>query len=320
MSPPPSAATSWPSASLVEEPTASPGHPRAGQTMPPVVELLKPITWFAPMWAFGCGVVSGGVPVTDRWWTVLLGILLAGPMVCGTSQAANDWFDRHVDAINEPGRPIPSGRLPGRRGLYIAILWTVLSLMVAVPLGRWGFGAASVGLALAWAYSAPPLRLKQNGWWGNAACAACYEGLPWITGAAVMTTARPGWHILVMAVLYSAGAHGIMTLNDFKSVEGDRRCGVLSLPVQLGVEAAANAACLAMAVPQIMVIAFLMSWGFVTFAFVVSLLLMAQLLLMVRLLGSPRALAPWYNATGTTLYVIGMLITAFALRALPIVG
>ena len=92
------------------------------------------------------------------------------------------------------------------------------------------------------------------------------------------------------------------------------------MPVQLGVEAAANAACLAMAVPQIMVIAFLMSWGFVTFAFVVSLLLMAQLLLMVRLLGSPRALAPWYNATGTTLYVIGMLITAFALRALPIVG
>jgi chlorophyll synthase len=45
-------------------------------------------------------------------------------------------------------------------------------------------------------------------------------------------------------------------------------------------------------------------------------LLMAQLLLMVRLLQSPRERAPWYNATGTTLYVIGMLVTAFALRSL----
>ena len=282
--------------------------------MPATLELLKPITWFAPMWAFSCGVVSSGVPLLDRWWAVILGVVLAGPMVCGTSQAVNDWFDRHVDAINEPDRPIPSGRLPGRSGLLIAVAWTTLSLLVAAPLGRWGFGAAVVGLALAWAYSAPPLRLKQNGWWGNTACAACYEGLPWITGAAVMTAAQPGWQIFAMAGLYSAGAHGIMTLNDFKSVDGDRQTGIASLPVLLGTEAAASAACIAMALPQLVVIALLLAWGFLTSAFVVSLLLMAQLLLMVRLMQAPRANAPWYNATGTTLYVIGMLVTAFALR------
>jgi chlorophyll synthase len=241
-------------------------------------------------------------------------VILAGPMVCGTSQAVNDWYDRHVDAINEPNRPIPSGRLPGRTGLFIALGWTVLSLLVAYPLGDWGFGAAAFGLILAWTYSAPPMRLKENGWLGNAACAACYEGLPWITGAAVMANARPSGHVLVMALLYSAGAHGIMTLNDFKSVEGDRRMGIFSLPVMLGVETAANTACLAMAMPQVVVIALLLAWGSVTSAFVVSLLLMAQLLLMVRLLRNPRELAPWYNATGTTLYVIGMLVTAFTLR------
>ncbi len=290
--------------------------PVARSSMPVALELLKPITWFAPMWAFGCGVVSSGVPLGERWWAIVLGIVLAGPMVCGTSQAVNDWFDRHVDAINEPDRPIPSGRLPGRSGLHIAIGWTVLSLIVAAPLGRWGFGAAVVGLLLAWAYSAPPLRLKQNGWWGNTACAACYEGLPWITGAAVMAASRPDWRVFVMAGLYSAGAHGIMTLNDFKSVEGDRRTGIFSLPVLLGVEAAANAACLAMAMPQVVVIALLLSWGFVTLGFVVGLLLMAQLLLMVRLQRNPRELAPWYNGTGTTLYVTGMLVTAFALRSL----
>jgi chlorophyll synthase len=170
---------------------------------------------------------------------------------------------------------------------------------------------------LAWAYSAPPLRLKQNGWWGNTACAACYEGLPWITGAAVMTATRPDWQILIIAALYSAGAHGIMTLNDFKSIEGDRQTGIFSLPVLLGTEGAARAACIAMALPQVVVVALLLAWGFVTYAFVVTLLLMTQLLLMVRLMRDPRANAPWYNGTGTTLYVIGMLITAFALRITP---
>ena len=279
-----------------------------------MLELLKPITWFAPMWAYGCGIVSSCLPLWPRLGVIMMGIILAGPMVCGTSQAVNDWFDRHVDAINEPNRPIPSGRLPGRLGLYIAIVWTGLSLLVATTLGRWGLAAAVVGLLLAWACSAPPLRLKQNGWWGNTACAACYEGLPWFTGAAVMAAVRPDWRIIAIAVLYSAGAHGIMTLNDFKSIEGDRTMGILSLPVLLGVEGAANVACMAMALPQLAVVALLFSWTFVTFGFVVLLLLMAQLLLMVRLMQHPRELAPWYNATGTSLYVAGMLVTAFALR------
>ena len=70
-------------------------------------------------------------PPLSRWSFVLAGVVLAGPLVCATSQAVNDWYDRHVDAINEPNRPIPSGRIPGRWGFYIACLWTVLSLAVA---------------------------------------------------------------------------------------------------------------------------------------------------------------------------------------------
>src|SRR3954468_20726586 len=100
----------------------------ARSALPPVLVLLKPITWFAPMWAFGCGVVSSGVIAPDRWPATLGGLLFAGPLVCATSQAVNDWFDRHVDAINEPDRPIPSGRIPGRWGFYIALAWTALSL------------------------------------------------------------------------------------------------------------------------------------------------------------------------------------------------
>ncbi|MFN0218705.1 MAG: chlorophyll synthase ChlG [Hyphomicrobium sp.] len=281
-----------------------------------VLELLKPITWFAPMWAFMCGLVSAGFSFSSTNWPVFVaGVLLSGPLVCGASQAVNDWFDRHVDAINEPGRPIPSGRIPGRWGLYIAVLWTGLSLLVSLALGVWGVVAAIVGLALAWAYSAPPLRLKQNGWWGNAACAICYEGLAWFTGAVVIAGGLPDWRITALAALYSVGAHGIMTLNDFKSVEGDRQMGVNSLPVLLGVDRAAKLACVVMIVPQIVVLALLAMWGMPAHAAAVTALIVAQVALMAKLLKKPRELAPWYNATGVTLYVLGMLVSAFAVRA-----
>ena len=281
-----------------------------------IAELLKPITWFPPMWAFGCGVVASGVSVAERWPLILAGLLLAGPAVCATSQAVNDWFDREVDAINEPRRPIPSGRMPGRWGLYIAIGWTLLSLVLAATLGPVGFGAGLLGLALAWAYSAPPLRLKRNGWWGNSACALCYEGLAWATGGAVMMLgAWPDARSLVLALLYSVGAHGIMTLNDFKSIEGDRRMGIGSLPVRLGVDGAARVAAALMIAPQFAVLLLLLQWGATVHAGALAVLIAWQAWLMRRFLADPQARALWYSARGVSLYVSGMLISAFALRA-----
>ena len=286
-----------------------------------VVELLKPITWFPPMWAFACGVVASGVPLAPMWPLVLVGILLAGPLVCATSQAVNDWFDRHVDAINEPQRPIPSGRMPGRWGLGVAIAWTALSLLTAVVLGPWGFAAAAVGLALAWAYSAPPLRLKRNGWWGNAACAVCYEGLAWFTGAAVMAGgAMPTAQSMLLAALYSAGAHGIMTLNDFKAVAGDRQMGIRSLPVRLGVARAAQVACLAMAAPQFVVAALLVHWGHGTHAMGIVALLAVQLVMMRRFVQAPVERALWYSGFGVPLFVGGMMVSAAAIGRAAGVG
>jgi chlorophyll synthase len=281
-----------------------------------ITELFKPITWFPPMWAFACGVVASGVPLQGgNWLLAVVGIALAGPFVCATSQAVNDWFDRHVDAINEPHRPIPSGRMPGQWGLYIAISWTVVSLGVAMLLGPWGFGAAALGLALAWAYSAPPLRLKQNGWWGNAACGFSYEGIAWATGAAVMAGGSlPEARSLALAALYSLGTHGIMTLNDFKSVEGDRRMGIRSLPVQLGEQRAARVACWTMALSQVGVIALLLAWDRPGHALGVVALLAAQAVLMARFLADVRGRALWYSGFGVPLFVAGMMVSAFALR------
>ena len=270
------------------------------------------------MWAFACGAVSSGQSLTEHWLLILSGIVLAGPMVCACSQAVNDWFDRHVDAINEPQRPIPSGRIPGRWGLYIAILWTVLSLLWAWQLGTWAFRATLLALALAWAYSAPPFRFKKDGWIGNAACALSYEGLAWVTGAAVMLGERvPPTPVLLLALLYSLGAHGIMTLNDFKAVEGDRQMGVRSLPVQLGVDGAARVACWAMVLPQVVVVGLLMHGGQVAHALAVLGLILGQLPLMGVFVRQPVAKALMLSGFGVPLFVAGMMVSAWALRLMP---
>ncbi len=285
--------------------------PRPAPSPAAVLALMKPVTWFPPMWAFMCGVVSSGVPLAGRWPFVLAGLILTGPLVCGSSQAANDWFDRHVDAINEPGRPIPSGRIPGRWGLGLALAGSAISVAVAFAVGRWVLVATLVALVIGWAYSAPPLRLKVSGVWGPAACALAYEGLTWFTGASVMRGGLPDGRILALIGLYSLGAHGIMTLNDFKAVEGDRAMGLRSLPVVLGVDRAARVACLVMAVPQVVVVALLARWELGWYAAGVAALVAGQVALMVRLLGDPLGRTPWYNATGTSLYVFGMLGAAF---------
>ncbi|MEM9171036.1 MAG: UbiA family prenyltransferase, partial [Pseudomonadota bacterium] len=138
----------------------------------------------------------------------------------------------------------------------------------------------------------------------------------WFTGAAVMLGGAPSGLVVALALLYSFGAHGIMTLNDFKAIEGDTRSGVRSLPVQLGPERAARLACGVMLAPQLVVVALLVGVGKPVHAALVGVLTAAQVALMPRLLRDPKARAPWYNGTGVTLYVLGMLTSAFAARGL----
>jgi chlorophyll synthase len=280
------------------------------------LRLIKPITWFPPMWAYVCGVVASGHGVVEHWGLVLLGVILAGPVVCGMSQAANDWCDRFVDAINEPDRPIPSGRIPGRWGLWIALAMSALALLMAWPLGPYGFSATILAVAAAWAYSAEPLRMKRSGWWGPGLVGLSYETLPWITGAAVLSAGAPSGEVMLIALLYGIGAHGIMTLNDFKALEGDKQMGVNSLPVTLGPRRAAHVACIGMALPQIIVIGLLFHWGQVWHAAAIGGLLGLQFWAMTIMFRDPKAKAPWYNGTGVLLYVSGMMVAAFALRGI----
>ncbi len=284
-----------------------------------ILTLLKPITWFPPMWAFACGTITGSEKIVENLPIFFLGLLLTGPLVCASSQAVNDWYDRHVDAINEPNRPIPSGRIPGRWGLYIAVIWSLISLWVGSFLGPIGFLATTLALVLAWLYSMPPIRFKNNGWLGNLACGVSYEGLAWVTGATLLSAgALPSKPSLLLAGLYSASAHGIMTLNDFKAIEGDRQMGVRSLPVQLGANRAAQVSALMMLAPQVIVLALLLLWDKPSYAAVIGALMIGQIFLLRDFLKRPIEKALFYSGFGVPLLVSGMMVAAFAVNGMGI--
>ncbi|GAC1541064.1 MAG: chlorophyll synthase ChlG [Vulcanimicrobiaceae bacterium] len=276
----------------------------------------KPGTWFAPMWATIVGCVASG---NAHWQAgslgrVLLGMLLAGPLLCAFSQITNDWFDRDVDRINEPDRPTAANALAPHVILSIAIGLAVAALGLAFALGPTVFYLAVGGLALALAYSAPPVRLKaRSGWLANAACAFAYEGFAWVAGAAIFGHVTPG--TVVLASLYSLGSHGLMTLNDFKSYDGDKRLGLRSLPVMLGLDGALRAAFAFIDVFQIVAITYVVAQRMFLAGGIMAALFIVQLPMQRKLATDPKGLAPWYCASAIPPFVWGMLVAALAVSA-----
>lgn len=275
-----------------------------------LLELIKPVTWFPPMWAFLCGVVSVGALNNNNIILILSGLLLAGPLVCGMSQAVNDWCDRHVDAINQPERPIPSGRVSAGWGFFTGIIMSVISILFAYYLGSLIFFATIIGVLAAWLYSLEPIRLKRSAIFGPGVVAICYEGLPWFTGAAIFTISLPNKEVLIVLSLYALGAHGIMTMNDFKATKGDKLLGINSLPVILGRKPATLVACLIMLFPQLIVISLFYFWGSLILAITLAVCVLLQSLSMIFLIRDPEKNTPFFNMTGVLLYIAGMMLSA----------
>lgn len=249
----------------------------------------------------------------------LVAMILAGPFLTGYTQTINDWYDREIDAINEPYRPIPSGAISA--GEVIFQIWFLLlgGLAIAYGLDVWaGHDVPTVlllsifGSFISYIYSAPPLKLKQNGWLGNYALGASYISLPWWCGQAVFGELdRPVYFIL--PILYSIAGLGIAVVNDFKSIEGDRELGLQSLPVAFGVEKAKWISALSVSVTQLGVAAYLYSIGESTYAAVLLGLIIPQIFFQATLLlPDPIENDVKYQASSQPFLVFGILCTALA--------
>ncbi|KAL0291668.1 UNVERIFIED_CONTAM: Chlorophyll synthase, chloroplastic [Sesamum calycinum] len=309
------------------------------------VQLTKPVTWPPLVWGVVCGAAASAksvflssmlsasvtisyahffyVPQNFQWTLedvakAVVCMIMSGPCLTGYTQTINDWYDREIDAINEPYRPIPSGAISEDE--VITQIWVLLlgGLGLAGLLDVWAghnfpviFYLALGGSLLSYIYSAPPLKLKQNGWIGNFALGASYISLPWWAGQALFGTLTPD--IIVLTLLYSIAGLGIAIVNDFKSVEGDRKMGLQSLPVAFGSETAKWICVGAIDITQISVAGYLLGSGKPFYALALLGLIVPQVFFQFKyFLKDPVKYDVKYQASAQPFLILGLLVTALA--------
>lgn len=285
------------------------------------LQLTKPITWIPLMWGVICGAASSG-QYTWNLENVLMSatcMLLAGPLLAGYTQTLNDFYDREIDAINEPYRPIPSGAISIPQVVTQILVLLFAGIATAFALDRWAghefptiTALALGGSFLAYIYSAPPLKLKRNGWLGNYALGASYIALPWWTGHALFGDLN--WTIVILTLIYSMAGLGIAVVNDFKSVEGDRQLGLKSLPVMFGVTTAAWICVAMIDLFQLGIAAYLVSIHENLYAAILTLLIIPQITFQdMYFLRDPLKNDVKYQASAQPFLVLGMLVAGLAL-------
>ena len=285
------------------------------------LQLMKPITWIPLIWGVVCGAASSG-GYHWSWEHVALAMVcmvMSGPLLTGYTQTLNDFYDRDLDAINEPYRPIPSGAIPLPR--VITQIWVLLGAGIGLAYGldQWSghsfpvlTALALLGSLISYIYSAPPLKLKKNGWLGNYALGASYIALPWWAGHALFGELTV--KVLVLTLIYSLAGLGIAVVNDFKSVEGDRQLGLQSLPVMFGVTTAAWICVLMIDVFQTGMALYLMSIHERLYATILLLLVIPQITFQdMYFLRDPLHNDVKYQASAQPFLVLGMLVTGLAL-------
>ena len=285
------------------------------------LQLMKPITWIPLIWGVVCGAASSG----DFHWQVedlvkvVTCMLLSGPLMAGYTQTLNDFYDREIDAINEPYRPIPSGAISVPQVVAQILVLLGAGIALAYSLDVWGDNPypkitiiTLIGTFLAFIYSAPPLKLKRNGWFGNYALGASYIALPWWAGHSLFGDLN--WTIVILTLIYSFAGLGIAVVNDFKSVEGDRTLGLKSLPVMFGVGGAAWISVLMIDIFQFGIAGYLMSIQENLYATILILLVIPQITFQdMYFLRSPLENDVKYQASAQPFLVLGMLVTGLAL-------
>ena len=285
------------------------------------LQLMKPITWIPLIWGVVCGAASSG----NYSWNlenVLMSaacMLLAGPLMAGYTQTLNDFYDREIDAINEPYRPIPSGAISISQVVtqivFLLLAGVGLSYLLDLSAGH-EFPILTMlcllGAFLAYIYSAPPLKLKQNGWLGNYALGSSYIALPWWTGHALF--GELNLTIVILTLFYSFAGLGIAVVNDFKSVEGDEKLGLKSLPVMFGIVTAAWICVLMIDIFQAGVAVYLISIKENLYAVILLLMVIPQITFQdMYFLRNPLENDVKYQASAQPFLVLGMLITGLAL-------
>ncbi len=218
------------------------------------VDLARPFTLVAPALGFVSGALTAvGAAPRETWSPDLLiapliGATMAALLNAGNN-ALNQIYDLDIDRVNKPKRPLPSGRLTIAQVWWftnityaaaLVLAWLVVPrLALSASIGRHEcFWLVAVAVICTYLYSVPPFRTKRLGIWANVTIAIPRGVLLKVAGwSAVKTIAGvEPWYIGGIFGLFLLGA---TTTKDFADMEGDRRGGCRTLPIQYGVRRAA---------------------------------------------------------------------------------
>ena len=211
------------------------------------VDLARPFTLVAPALGFISGALTAvGAAPREPWSASLLTAPLLGSAMAALlnagNNALNQIYDFDIDRVNKPKRPLPSGRLTVSQVWWFTNITYALALVLAwlvAPRGRHEcFWLVAVAVVCTYLYSVPPFRTKRLGIWSNVTISIPRGVLLKVAGWSSVKTiigVEP-WYIGCIFGLFLLGA---TTTKDFADMEGDRRGGCRTLPIQYGVTRAA---------------------------------------------------------------------------------
>jgi geranylgeranylglycerol-phosphate geranylgeranyltransferase len=203
------------------------------------IMLLRPINCVMMGFAVFVGaVLANPIFSFDIWLSILYGFL-TGFMLTGAAMTVNDYYDRAIDAINEPARPIPSGAIRPREALLWATLTSVIGFAFAFLTNVLCLAVAVISWILVVTYLTVG---KRSGLPGNFLVSACVA-IPFIYGSVAATgqVQTSVWLFAAMAFLSNTGREITKGIVD---VKGDQAKGVKTLAVRYGEKAASVVASL----------------------------------------------------------------------------
>jgi geranylgeranylglycerol-phosphate geranylgeranyltransferase len=189
------------------------------------LELMRPANCLMAAVAAIIGLlIAGGRDMQDA-----ILIFLAVFLVTGAGNAVNDYFDRDIDAINRPKRPVPSGRITPRAALLWSLALFSAGCILAGLVNELCMAIAAVNSALLFIYAR---NLKATPLAGNL-CVAYLTGSTFLFGGAAF-----GWPgLLANLVPFSLSSLATMSreiMKDVEDMEGDRIGGAKTLPILAG--------------------------------------------------------------------------------------
>ena len=159
---------------------------------------------------------------------------MAGFLLLAASMILNDYFDREVDAINEPKRPLPAGIVKPSEAISFSIILGALGFWFAADSGIATLLIALLSVGLMVSYNS---KVKKTGILGNA-IVSTNVAIPFIYGGFVVGS--PTWSLGIFSLLAFLSSMGREIVKGIVDVAGDSAKGVRSLAVTKGVAIAAK--------------------------------------------------------------------------------